>query len=161
MKTAIIFKSKHGTTKKVAQLISQKLSNEEVYLFDLSDHPRIDLSVFDILIVGASVHAKKLDKQIKKFLQLNTLMLLEKKLALFMCALEEKEYLTNFNTEFPELLREHAFSKQIVGGELLFDKMNLIEAFITRKVSGQRVSFSRIDYRAVDQLVIDIKKHIN
>jgi menaquinone-dependent protoporphyrinogen oxidase len=45
-----------------------------------------------------------------------------------------------------------------VGGELIFEKMNFIERWMTRKITGIEMTTSQINYEAVDKLIADLKE---
>jgi len=158
MKIALIYTTKHGTTQKIADYIVQNLSSNDVILYNLANHPNIDFSLYNTVIVGGSIHAGSLDRLIRSFLRKNTVALLQKPLALFMCGMNKSELEQEFNNGFPEVLRHHAFSKQLVGGELIFEKMNFVERWMTKKITGIEITTSKINYEAVNKLITDIKE---
>lgn len=157
MKIAIVYGSVHGTTRKIAEYLKAELNEQEITLYNLAHSTKIDISTFDTIIIGGSIHSGKLNKKVSQFIKKNLIILLQKRIALFMCAMNQLELENEFNRGFPELLRHHAISQQQAGGELLYEKMNCIEAFITKKITGIRSSVSTIDYPAIDQLIVDIK----
>jgi menaquinone-dependent protoporphyrinogen IX oxidase len=57
MKTAIIYTSKHGTTAKIAQMIAERLTGNQVSIIDLKKDKRPDINSFDEIMLGASVYA--------------------------------------------------------------------------------------------------------
>lgn len=157
MKTAIIYSSKHGTTEKVAGMIHDGLSGQDVQLISLKNHQNPDLSQFDTIVVGGSIHEGRLSGKVKDFMKEHTVTLLQKRLALYMCGSNEKELQKEFETEFPELLRNHAISKQMVGGEFIFENMNFFEALITRKIAKVTTSVSKLKHDAIEQMITDLK----
>jgi menaquinone-dependent protoporphyrinogen oxidase len=156
MKTAIIFATNHGTTEKVAQQIEKLLGNAQ--LFNLKQSKNIDLAQFDQVVIGGSVHAGTVQGSVKDFCKKNMVTLLQKRVALFLCGMNEPEFEAEFNNAFPELLRKHAHSCKVVGGEFVFEKMNFIERLIVKKVSGISQSVSKIDSEKVEELVADLQK---
>ena len=157
MKTAIIYASKHGTTEKVAGIIRDGLSEQDIQLISLKNHQHPDLSQFDTIVVGGSIHEGRLSGKVKDFMKENTVTLLQKRLALYMCGSNEKELQKEFETEFPELLRNHAISKQMVGGEFIFENMNFIDAWITRKIAKVSASVSNLKEDAIKQMITDLR----
>ncbi|PWD99109.1 flavodoxin domain-containing protein [Marinilabilia rubra] len=152
MKTAIIYASKHGTTQKVADEISNHLARHEVALFNIRKHSKIDLSLYDQVILGGSIHAGTIQQSLQRFINQNTTVLLQKKLALFLCCMYEKEAQKQFENAFPEILRNHASSCQCVGGEFIFENMNLLEKLMTKKIAGISQSVSRINHKKIKEL---------
>jgi menaquinone-dependent protoporphyrinogen oxidase len=158
MRTAIVYASKHGTTEKVAQNIQKMIGEDKAQLFNLKNNRHFDLAQFDQVVVGGSIHAGTIQKRIKKFVDQHRPELLEKKLGLFICCMHEQEAETEFNNAYPEILRSHAVSKKIMGGEFRFDKMNFIEKALVKKIAGINDSVSKIDEGKIQELVGEMEK---
>jgi menaquinone-dependent protoporphyrinogen oxidase len=158
MKTAIIYATSHGSTEKVAKQIQSELGEANTQLFNLKASKSIDLSPFEQVIIGGSIHAGQVQGKVKKFCKQNMVELLQKRIALYMCGMNEPGFDSEFSNAFPELLRKHAYAKAIVGGEFLFDKMNFFEKLIVKKVSGINQSVSKIDETKILKLVHEINK---
>lgn len=158
MKTAILYASSHGTTEKVARKIAQMLDNENTVIINLKRSPKIDVSDFETIILGGSIHAGAIQGAIKSFYKKNMVTLLQKRLGLFICAMNTKDYDVEFENAYPELLRNQAVSKQVVGGEFLVEKMNFFERFVVKKITGVKESVSKIDDAAVSQFVKELKE---
>ncbi len=158
MKTAIIYASSHGTTEKVAKQIQLGLGGESTRLIDLKATKTVDLSLFDTLIIGGSIHAGQMQGRVKSFCKKNMADLLKKRVGLFMVGMNESQFENEFNNAFPELLRKHAFTSKCVGGEFLFEKMNFFERLIVKKVSGTSQNVSKIDDSKIAELIYEIKK---
>lgn len=153
MKTAIIYASKHGTSQKVAEELSRLMHQHDVTLLNIGKHHKIDLSPYDQIIIGGSIHAGTIQQTLRKFMESNTASLLQKPLALFLCCMYEQEAQNQFNQAFPEILRHHAKSCQYVGGEFLFEKMNFLEKLMTRKIAGVNRSVSKIEHERIKKMV--------
>jgi menaquinone-dependent protoporphyrinogen oxidase len=157
MNIAIVYSTKHGTTQMIAERIGKELHENTIALFNLADHFEIDLSVYDTVIIGGSIHAGRLNRRVRKFLQSHTLELIQKRIALFMCGTNMSELENQFNKEFPALLRNHSISNQFVGGEFLFERMGFFDRLITQRITGIKSTTSLINQQAVDRLISDIK----
>ena len=157
MKTAIIYATSHGTSEKVAQQIQVELGNN-ADLFNLKQNKNIDLIPFDTVVIGGSIHAGQMLGRVKSFCKKNLVELLKKRVARYMCGMNEPEFDAEFNNAFPELLHNHAISSKCVGGEFLFEKMNFFEKLIVKKVSGVDKSVSKIDEEKIKELVKEIKE---
>jgi len=156
MKTAIIYASSHGTTGKVAMLIQDGLGADSANIINLKETKAVDLSQYDTLIIGGSIHAGQMQGRVKTFCKKNMVDLLQKRVGLFMVGMNEPEFENEFNNAFPELLRNHAITSKCVGGEFLFEKMNFIEKLIVKKVSGITKNISKIDENKIAELVKEI-----
>lgn len=161
MKTAIIFKTKHGTTEKVAYMLAKDLSSDgsEVRVIDLAKTRQPHLVSYERIIIGGSIHVGKIQREIRTFCERHTDVLRTKKLGLYICCMEtdDKKRQKEFEDAFPENLKKHASAKAIMGGEFLLEKMNFIERLVVRKVAHTRESVHDIDTEAVEKFLKDIK----
>lgn len=157
MSTAILFASKHGTTEEVALEFANLLDESKPSLFNLKKDPKPDLSSFNTVLIGGSIYAGGIQKEVTSLIKNNAEALLQKKVALFLCCMNEKEAQNEFNSVYPEWLRTHAVSNQIVGGAFRLEKMNFIEKLMVRKVSGVKESISKLNQERIHKLVNDLK----
>lgn len=161
MKTAIIFKTKHGTTEKVAYMLAKDLSSDgsEVRVIDLAKTRQPHLVSYERIIIGGSIHVGKIQREIKTFCEKHSDILCTKKLGLYICCMEadDKKRQKEFEDAFSDKLKKHASAKAIMGGEFLLEKMNFIERLVVRKVAHTRESVHDIDTEAVEKFLKDIK----
>lgn len=160
MKTAIIFKTKHGTTEKVAYMLAKRLTEtgDEVRVIDLAKTRQPHLNGYEKIIIGGSIHVGKIQKEIRTFADKHKASLKAKILGLYICCMEtdEKKRQKEFEDSFPAELKKHASAKGIMGGEFLLEKMNFIERLVVRKVAHTRESVHDIDMDAVDRFLKQI-----
>lgn len=154
-KIAIVYSSKHGTTEKVARQIAQLLDGNAA-LINLKETKSPDLASYSCIVIGGSIYAGNMQPKVKEFCTRYIDALLQKKVALYMCAMNEKEFEQELANAYPEQLRDHAVCVKVVGGEFQFDKMNFIERFLVRKISGISSSVSKLDYKKIEDLVAGI-----
>jgi menaquinone-dependent protoporphyrinogen oxidase len=161
MKTAIIFTSKHGTTAKVAQMIAERLTGNQVSLFNLKEDKHPDLASFEGIILGTSVYAGASSKTMQRFCKKHLDTLTTKRMGLFVCGMEpnkEKQRLELENA-YPSLLFNHATTKHFLGGEFLFEKMNFFERAIIKRIAKTDKSVSQIKEDEIEKLVSEIPIH--
>lgn len=156
MKTAIIYYSKHGTTERVAHLIGEHLNHTVDYI-SLRENPKPDIRIYDRIILGTSIYAGTPGRKFSQFCNKNQSLLKEKVIGLFICCMNKEQESEEMNNAFPEYLQQSAIPKAILGGEFLFDKMNCIERFITRKVAKIESSVSCLRYDAIREFATQIK----
>ena len=160
MKIAIIYASKHGTTEKVAAAIAEKLMDvNEVELFSLKKNPNLDISKFDMVILGSSIYAGQASQTIKAFCKLNESVLLQKKIGLFVCGMhpDKEQQEKELKDAYPEILQKNATAAGFLGGAFLFEDMNFFERFIIKKIAKTTSSVQRIDWEAVDWFIEKLK----
>ena len=156
MKIAIIYASKHGTTEKVATSIADKLrETNEVELFSLKKNANPDISGFDTIILGSSIYAGQASGKMKSFCKANETVLLQKKLALFVCGMhpDKEEQEKELKNAYSEDLQKKAMATGFLGGEFLFEKMNFFERIIIKKIAKTTNSVHQIDSEAIDNFI--------
>ena len=143
MSTIIIFSTRHGATKKCAELLKYKLIG--AVTADLKENSKIDLSSYATVVLGGSVQAGRVKSELKKFCAKRKDELLKKKLGLFICCMAEgKKAEDEIKANFPPELYEKAVAKDWFGGIFDFTRMNFIEKFIIGKVAKVKESVFKI-----------------
>lgn len=153
MKTAILYATCHGTSRKVAEMLSDKLQIDKTDVYDLKNQKNFDINLYDTIVIGGSIHAGKIQSVIKKFCNDNENIILQKQFGLFLCGMNEAGYEKQINDAYSEKLRSKAMFKINVGGEFLIDKMNFFERFIVKKVSKVTENTSKLDEQKIDEMV--------
>ncbi len=151
--------SRHGTTAKVAAELKDKLGSENTVLVDFERDQVPPLDEFHTVIVGGSVHAGTIQQELTTFCVRKKKELLEKRLGLFMCYMNNDLRDLEFEDSFPIDLRKHAIAKGLVGGEFLFEKMTEAERNAVRNVKGIEYSVYRIDENAIQKFIDEIRYH--
>lgn len=160
MKSAVIYASSHGTSAKVSEMIASGLGEDNTVIFNLKENPEIDISQFDAIVLGGSIHAGMMQKKVKEFVAAKSDEILKKPFALFMVYMNDKDFEVQMEKAFPPRLRENAISARGVGGEFLMDQMNFFQRFIVRKISGHVESVSRIKTDEVALLISELKNKV-
>ena len=149
MKTLIAYCTTHGCTEKTAIELKNFLG-EDVQLINLKQEPNPDIKAYERVIIGGSIHAGQIQKRVKVFCNKNLETLKFKELGLFICCMEEGETAQKqLQDAFPEELHIKAKTTGCFGGEFNFNKMNLFEKMIIKKVAKVEESMSRIDKKAI------------
>lgn len=145
MKTIIIYESIHGSTEKCALLLSEKIRSE-LEIKRLKDNENLSVENYDTVIIGGSIHHGFIQSRIESYIEKNLEYLKDKNLGLYLCCMEEGNAAQQqFDTAFPEVLRNKAVAKGLFGGEFNMKKMNSFERKIARKATGISASYSKIN----------------
>jgi len=134
MRVLVAYATKYGSTEKCAKLLSEKL-NGKVEIINLKEKRDIDLSLYDKVVVGGSIYAGKILKEVIEFCNKNIEVLKEKEIGLFICCMREGDSVEEqMKSAFPVELIGKAVAVSNFGGEFLFKKMNFIDKLITKKI---------------------------
>ena len=128
MKALIIYSTKHGATKKIAESIAGRLSGAVLHDADCGE--KITFSDYDCIILGSPLTAGRISKAVKKIAAEHADELQNKTIGLFLSGLQESEAETYFKDNFPAELLERAAAKAFLGG--IFDPEKC--GFISRKL---------------------------
>lgn len=157
MKTAIVYAGTHGTSAKIANMIQQASDGAPCDIYNLKESQLVPLEKYDQIVAGGSIHAGKMQKKLRTFLDRNMVALLEKRLIMFMTSMNEKDDALQMKNAFPELLRRHAKGVYAVGGEFLFEHMSFFEKLIVRKITGHKSTVSHIRTDVVTTMIHQIQ----
>lgn len=151
MSTLIVYVTTHGCTEKAAKML-EELLNDDVSLVNLKKSSKTDLTSFNTVIIGGSIHAGQIQRRMKRFCQVHLDTLKQKRLGLFLCCMEEGDNAQKqFDEAFPAELRTHAVVTGLFGGEFDFDKMNFLQRAIVKKVAGITDNVSKINKDNINQ----------
>jgi menaquinone-dependent protoporphyrinogen oxidase len=158
MKTLIIYATVHGCTEKCAKALAEKLKGE-THLCRIGQCAIPNLSTYDTIIIGASIHAGKIQPKMQRFMADRGLELMTKRLGLYLCCMYEDIEATNqFKNAFPEALRTFAYAQAIFGGEFDFAKMNIIERVLVRKIAKVKKSVSHIKMEEIERFAHELNR---
>ncbi len=145
MNVLIIYASRHGTTEKCAQKIEQQIcGNVTLYHLQRGD-AEIDLSPYEVVIIGGSVHGGRVQPHITWFCKKHLEELQTKILGIFVCCMERgAEAKKQLHKSFPYELINNAQTVSIFGGELIWEKMNYFERYLAQKVACRQQNISLI-----------------
>ena len=153
MSILIAYAGSHGCTEKCAQKVKARLSSD-TYLLNLKQEKPGDLRQYDPIIIGGSIHIGKMQTAVKNFCTGHLSELLQKKIGLFVCCMEQGEKARlQVENAFPKALRGHAVVVEIFGGAFDFERMNFLQRAIIRKVANVDHSISRIKDEKISEFI--------
>lgn len=150
MKTLILYATKYGAAGEIAKRIANKIDGAVIHNLK-QESP--SLADFDCIIIGGSVYAGSIRKEVKTFIVNNENNILEKKFGLFLSGIGASGEKTYFDNNFSQKILEKAKTKSFLGG--IFDpkKANFLERFIIKLVAKQTVYTNTIDDDKISQFV--------
>jgi len=150
-KVLIAYATKHGCTEECAKALSGRM-NAETDLWDLREKKQIDLNAYDKVIVGGSIYAGRIMKEVRDFCTKNESILKGKKLGLFICGTAEGEAAEKqVEASFPQSLMSAALVKESFGGKIILNKMNFMERKIIKVVAKVESDMSNLSESRIDR----------
>ena len=153
MKTLILYATKYGAAREIAERISASLGGTEI--FDLKQENIPDLREYECVIIGSSVYAGSIRKEAKLFLAKNADALNGKQIGLFISGMskDESENEKMFTSNFPESILKAAKAKSLLGGVFDPQKAGGFERFVMKIVTKQKTHVDTIDEEKIRQFV--------
>jgi menaquinone-dependent protoporphyrinogen oxidase len=159
LNTLIIYTSKNGSTKKAAKYLYDKIEGDKS-IINIREEKHPSLENYGTVILGGSIYAGNIQKEIQNFVDKNLDLLLTKKIGLFLCCGMEENYKKQLKQSFPEELINHSITDQYFGFEYNKDKMNLIEKTLIKLVAKSKTNLSNILEDNIERLALDIQGDI-
>jgi menaquinone-dependent protoporphyrinogen oxidase len=145
MKTLIVYGSKHGATEKCSKILKDKLHGE-VVIINIKKEIIQDMDSFDNIVIGGSIYAGRIQKEIREFCFKNDNTLKNKKIGFFVCCMTEGEKaISQLNDSIPNELISMASAKGHFGGGFTFSKMNFLEKFIIKMVTKKQKNVVKLN----------------
>lgn len=122
-----------------------------------------DFKAVSRFVLGVPLYAGKPLKSMRKFCDSFTFKLETKPLFLFACGSEispEKQQ-AELDAAFPERLRKAAKEAAFLGGAFHWDKMNFMERFIIKRITGRTGDMDMIRHKAIKKFAQDISDEVN
>lgn len=134
MKTIILYATKHGAAREIAQRIAAEIEGAVVH--DLKQSGDIDISEYDRVILGSSLYAGSIRKEAKAFLAQNKDALKMKRPGLFLCGLDAGNEEKYFKDNFLEEILQTAETTGFLGGIFDPQKVGMPGRLIMKAASG-------------------------
>lgn len=136
--TLIVFASNHGTVEKCARELFRRIDGK-VDICNLNRRDFLpDLSGYDTVIVGGSIHSGKIQEEISSFCNENLGLLATKRLGLFInCLYSGEKAQQQLENAFPETLNRKAVVRDYFGGEVDKLKLSFWERVVTIRMIEQ------------------------
>jgi len=135
VKTLILYATKHGAAKEIAEKISGRIPESEVC--DLKSGNIPALSGFECVIIGSSIYAGSVRKEAKEFAAKNAGELASKQVGLFISGMAKGENEQVFAANFPTEVLSAAKAKANLGGIYDPGRAGFFEKIIMRIVTKQ------------------------
>jgi menaquinone-dependent protoporphyrinogen oxidase len=144
METLIVYATKHGCTASCARVLADKLA-DKADLFQLGQGRDIDLDSYGKVIIGGSIYAGRIQKEVSEVCLKNLAALQTKKLGLFICGMLTNMAQKQLEDAFPPALSAHAAAREFFGGEFRFGSMNFLERFLVKTIAKKDQNLSGLD----------------
>lgn len=152
MRTLIVYCSRYGTTADCARRLAQKVAGE-VMLADLAHDRWPPVEGHEVVLIGGSIYAGKIQRRVTSFCERNRPGLLAARVGLFLCCLfTGEEASIQMQAAFPDWLLAHAFARVLPGGEIHVNRLSFLDRLLVRALPHPTGDVSRLRPEALDEL---------
>ena len=151
MKTLILYATKHGATREIAQRIADRMDDAAIHDLGQSNIP--DFIGFDCIVVGSSIYAGMIRKEAKVFLSQNADTLGNKEFGLFLSGMDATRGKDFFDSNIPQSILQNAKVTSFLGGIYDPQKAGLIERFIMKAAAKQSKYTDTIDVGKIEEFI--------
>lgn len=155
MRILIVYASKYGFTKKIAELLKSKL-NEDVDLINIKKDKNIKLESYNRIILGTSVYMGKARREMINFVKNNQRELLQKKYGIFLCCADKE--MDGLKNSFDKEFIENSIAKNRLGFAINFDKMSFSDKTAARIIGRLRTNINERYDEEIENFVFKIMK---
>ncbi len=158
MKTLIAWTGKSGTSAEVVKKMAGELGDETLVV-DLKKESMPDPSQFERVIVGGSIYAGSIHKNLKAFCEKHEEELLARPLGIFLCALRGEDMEEKLQQNFPARLVQHARIKEWLGGRFIFAEHNFLIRAMMKKIMNSSEDTDNIRTGEIKNFAVVMKKN--
>ena len=152
MRTLIAYRSKYGTTAACARTLAAKIGKGAA-LADLADAGDVDVREYDVVLIGGSIYAGKIQGKVVSFCEKNRDALLRRRVGLFLCCLYQgEEAQVQLQSVFPDWALAHSFARALPGGEIHYNKLSFFDRLLLRGLPSPAGDLTRMRPQALDEL---------
>ncbi len=149
MKTLILFATKHGATRAIAEKLAKKMDGAQV--FDLASADAPAPGGYDVVIIGSSVYAGRLRKEAKAYAQKHQEALKAAVLGLFVSGLAPEGAKGYAEANYPKDVAAHAKVTEMLGGAFEPSKAGLFERLMMRVITKTSQATNTIAQEKIDR----------
>lgn len=149
MKTLLVYATKYGASKRIAETLQEQLDCDvmEVTCF------QGDLNEYDKIILGVSVYAGMLRKEMKEFIEKNIEELGKKQVYVYVSCMNKDEVKKVLIENLGDSFYQTLVYADGVGGILDFSKMNLMERQVLKMINKKASFIPNIQKNTVADLI--------
>jgi menaquinone-dependent protoporphyrinogen oxidase len=132
MRALIAYCTRYGAARRCATHLSQRISGT-VDVVDLGATRSVALEQYDAIVIGGSIYAGRIQRQVTSFCEFHERELVVKPVAVYLCCLYQGERATaQLNAAYPDWLLAHAVYAALPGGELRYASLRWLDRLAVR-----------------------------
>jgi menaquinone-dependent protoporphyrinogen oxidase len=152
MRTLIVYGTKHGATKKVVDMLKEKIAGD-VSVVNAKEKIKCDIKSFDVVIIGSSIYIGAIRKEVKKFIRSNLEEILSRKIGLFLVSGGSEEIESYYKKNFPEELLKKVQAKGYFGFSYNGEGYNAMERMVLKEIAKKVTVKEKFEKKNMDDFL--------
>lgn len=159
MKLAILYATKYGSTREVAEEVARLAAESgvdrgRIGVFDLAGYSAMPDA--PTIILGAPIYGGTVPRSVRRFLDAHLDELLERRVGIFLsCLYGEERAEQQLADNFPARLVAHSYGRYYVGGRVKVGQLRWLDKQIMKGIGGVSEDVDRIDRGEIARLARD------
>ena len=149
MRTLILYATKHGAARDIAQRLAKRMNGATV--IDLGTGSAPSPNGYDRVIIGSSVYVGQLRKEAKAYAAQHADALKAVTLGLFVSGLSPEDVQAVLDANYPKDVATHAKAAMTLGGAFQPDKAGFFERLAMRVITKTAEATSTISDEKIDR----------
>jgi menaquinone-dependent protoporphyrinogen oxidase len=148
-KKLLLYETKKGMTQKLAQILKERLSDMDVFEAKKFNGT---MDQYESIILGTPIYMGKINKHIKKVINEKANTLSNKKIAIYLCGMAMEDEPQVIMNNFTQKEKDQYFIRYL-GGAYNFERMNFLQKFIIKKLTGENQSKEVVLEKRMEELI--------
>ena len=145
-KALVVYATRCGSTKKVAEIVAQKLSKAGYSTEVASPSKSLEVAPYNLVVIGSAIRAGKCMNEVESFAKFRSVELEGKKTALFVVCLTMKDDNDKTRSEVGEYFKPleqfvKPISKGLFAGAMDYKKVPFVLRFLMKKMGAPEGDF--------------------
>jgi len=158
MRVLIVHTSRYGATREMVDLLASKIHGT-VDIVNLRKEKAPKLDPYQVVLIGAPILARRIPVAVRRFIDLRHTGLSSRKVGIFItCIAHWDRAMQYMERNFPNWIRQQAFSKEIFGGKLELNKLSPWHRFIINRFVGIKWNRNHLNPVAVTRMAEAVNK---
>lgn len=160
MKLAILYATRYGATREVAERIAAGVRDrggalQDVQLVEVTRGTE-PLPEADVCLVGSPIYAGTIPRHLARYVDAHLDALVERRVGLFLsCLYEGSKAEQQLADNFPARLVAHSYGRYYVGGRIDFAGLRVLDRFIMKRVGGVSTDVQKISDAEIARIVAE------
>jgi menaquinone-dependent protoporphyrinogen oxidase len=137
MATLMVYASKHGSVEKSLNSMKKSIKDQTL-MIPIKEYSNGMLDTYRAVVIGCSVHAGTVQKEVVDFVKGNLQMLSTKKTVVVINCADQEKYTEYFENAFGKNILSENFSLVYGGFGYYFEKMGFLERTLIKMISKMK-----------------------